>query len=165
MPLLDETRAAKLIELARASFDPELSEAEEQVLRQSASSGNPPRPEAEAPRLPIRPEFVRWLATSMEAAAFVDPKGIRLYSVTIPGDLDLEECRVLSRLDFGARLMVECSAVGGDAGNLHLDSVPGPIRETGSISAAGSCCYGPSVLGRFGCSAHKLTAIWIAGRS
>jgi hypothetical protein len=134
MPLLDETRAAKLIELARASFDPELSEAEEQVLRQSASSAKPPRPEAQGPRPPIRPEFVRWLATAPDAAALVDPKGIRLYSVTISGDLDLKECRVLARLDVKC-----CTFEGGivlrsaeTRGIFILGSkISGPIRGDG----------------------------------
>jgi hypothetical protein len=108
---LDEIRADKLIELARTRYKAELSEAEEKVLRDSASSASSeellasekdaaPEPEKDAPRPEISAEFLRWLATDPEAAEQIDPKGIRVYGATIPGELDLQECVIVRALDF-----------------------------------------------------------------
>jgi len=95
MIVLDTTRAANLIELARKKFDPELPEQELQVLRDSASAGAPVWPKADAPRPPIRPEFVRWLVTDSEAADQIDANGLRAYGVTIAGPLNMDNCRIL----------------------------------------------------------------------
>jgi hypothetical protein len=100
MPLLDQTRAEKLIQLARDRFDPDLSEAELKVLRDSASSADPDLPEADAPRPEIRPDFVRWLATDPEAALHIDPKGLRVVGVTLLGDLNLMQCCIAVPLFF-----------------------------------------------------------------
>jgi hypothetical protein len=100
MILLDQIRETKLIELARTRFDPNLSEAELKVLHDSASSEDMPEPDEKAPRPSIRPEFVRWLATDPEAAAHIDPKGIRTLDVAIPGELDLRECCIRVPLIF-----------------------------------------------------------------
>ena len=112
MPLLDQIREEKLIGLAKACFDPPPTGAEEKVLRDSASSLDQDLPEADAPRPPIRPEFVRWLATDPEAATYIDPKGLRVYAATIPGKLDLTECHVnpaltLFRCDFQSEINLE----------------------------------------------------------
>jgi len=100
MPLLDQIRTAKLIQLARKSFDPNLSDAELKVLRDSASSLDPVEPAADAPRPPVRSDFVRWLATDPETALNIDPKGLRLYGMTLPSTLDLQECRITIPLYF-----------------------------------------------------------------
>ena len=100
MPLLDKTREEKLIDLAKACFDPPPTGAEEKVLRDSASSLDQYLPKADAPRPTIRSEFVRWLATDPEAATYIDPKGLRAYGITLPGKLDLQSCRILVTLDF-----------------------------------------------------------------
>jgi hypothetical protein len=100
MLLLDKTREEKLIDLAKACFDPPPSEAEEKVLRDSASSLDQYLPQANAPRPTIRSEFVRWLATDPTAATYIDPKGLRAYGITLPGKLDLQSCRILVTLDF-----------------------------------------------------------------
>lgn len=97
---LDEIRAGKLIELARERYKAELSAAEEKILRDSASSETLPEPEKDAPRPEVSAEFLRWLATDLEAAEQIDPKGIRVYSATIPCSLDLDECTVARTLDF-----------------------------------------------------------------
>ena len=98
MALLDEIRAERLIQLARQRFDSDLAEAELRVLRDSASSEDLPEPEETAAHPEIRSALIRWLATDPETAAHIDPRGIRAYSVTVPTDLDLWECRVHSAL-------------------------------------------------------------------
>jgi hypothetical protein len=100
MPLLDQIREKKLIDLAKACFDPPPTAAEEKVLRDSASSLDQYLPKADAPRPTIRSEFVRWLATDPEAATYIDPKGLRAYGITLSGKLDLQSCRILVTLDF-----------------------------------------------------------------
>lgn len=100
MPLLYQIRSEKLIQLARERFDPELSEAELKALNDSATSIDPKLPEDDAPRPAIRPEFVRWLATEREAAAYIDPKGLRVYGVTLAGYLDLQGSCIAVTLDF-----------------------------------------------------------------
>ena len=100
MPLLDKLRAQELERLARARFDANLTEAELRILRDSASSVDPPWPDENTPKPEIRAEFLRWLATDAEAAAHIDPRGIRVWGATVPGTLDLDECRVSARLDF-----------------------------------------------------------------
>jgi hypothetical protein len=93
MALLDEMRARKLEELARAKFDPEISEAEIKVLQDSASSQDVDDPGEDAARPVVRAEFLRWLVTDAEAVAWLDPKGLRVVGATIPTELDLAECR------------------------------------------------------------------------
>lgn len=100
MPLLDEIRANKLIELARERFDPVLTDTELKVLRDSARSTDPHVPEENAARPVIRSEFIRWLATDPHAAIEVDPKGLRVYGFTLATTLDLEECANLPALTF-----------------------------------------------------------------
>ena len=61
MPLLDKIREEKLIDLAKACFDPPPTGAEKKVLLDSASSEDLPEPDEKASRPEIRPEFLRWL--------------------------------------------------------------------------------------------------------
>jgi len=100
MILLDEIRATRLLLLAHDRFDPDLTDAELKVLRDSASSLDPEEPEAGAPRPLIRVEFVRWLVTDQDATSNIDPKGLRVYGVTLPSKLDLGKCRVAFAIDF-----------------------------------------------------------------
>ncbi len=100
MPLIDQIREQKLIELAKTRFAADLTEAELNVLRESASSLDSDLPKKDAPRPEIRPELVRWLASDPEAAPFLDPKGIRVYGVTLPRYLNLAECRIAVPLIF-----------------------------------------------------------------
>jgi hypothetical protein len=100
MPLLDQIREQKLIDLAKACFDPPPTGAEEKVLRDSASSLDPDMPAANSPRPTIRSDFVRWLATDPKAATHIDPKGLRAFGITLPDKLDLQNCRVLVSLHF-----------------------------------------------------------------
>jgi hypothetical protein len=100
MPLIDQIREEKLIELAKKRFDPDLWDAENKVLHDSASSEDLPEPDEKAPRPEVRADFLRWLATDPEAALNIDPKGLRVYAATIPGKLDLEKCHVNPALTF-----------------------------------------------------------------
>jgi hypothetical protein len=100
MILLDQIRADELIQFARQRFDPNLSQAELKVLRDSAGSEDLPDPEEDAPRPVVRAEFLRWLAADPEAAPHIDPQGLRVYGATITGKLDLGDCHVRSTLDF-----------------------------------------------------------------
>ena len=100
MPLLDQIREEKLVDLAKAYFDPPLTGAEEKVLRDSASSLEPDMPTVNSPRPTIRSDFVRWLATDPEAASHIDPKGLRAFGITLPDKLDLQNCQVLVPLHF-----------------------------------------------------------------
>ena len=100
MPLLDQIRADKLIELAQAHFDPKLSDAELKVLRDSAISYAQPYPDESAPRPEVRAEFLRWLASDPDAAPHIAPKGLRVYAATISGNLDVQECKVSCTLFF-----------------------------------------------------------------
>lgn len=100
MPKLDQIREAELIKLAHERFDDNLSEAELKVLRHSASSDDLSDPGENAARPEVRAEFLRWLASDLEAALHIDPRGLRVHTATIPGDLNLREVRVLATLDF-----------------------------------------------------------------
>ena len=100
MILLDKARTAQLLQLAHERFDPTLPEAEAKVLRDSASSLDLPESSTDAQPLPIRPEFVRWLATDPTVAPHIDSKGLRFVHITLPGDLDLRGCHVLVPLTF-----------------------------------------------------------------
>ena len=53
------------------------------MLRDSASSEDPPKPDGKAPRPEVRADFLRWLATDPEAAPHIDPKGLRVCAATI----------------------------------------------------------------------------------
>jgi hypothetical protein len=100
MPLLDHIRARNLRQLARRHYDPKLTEAEIKVLNDSASSAEPEAPKVNAQRLSIRSDFVRWLAIDPEAVSFIDPKGLRVYGITLGEALDLKKCRIDCSLDF-----------------------------------------------------------------
>ena len=100
MLLIDKIREDKLIELAKTRFDPDLKPAELKVLRDSTSSEDLPIPGKRTQRPEVRADFIRWLATDPEATSYIDPKGIQIICVSLPGKLDLRECRVHASLTF-----------------------------------------------------------------
>jgi hypothetical protein len=57
MPLIDQIREDKLIELAKTRFDLPPTEAEEKVLHDSASSEDLPEPDEKAPQTEVRAVF------------------------------------------------------------------------------------------------------------
>jgi hypothetical protein len=102
-PLIEKIHFHQLIELARARFDTNLLVIEAQVIQHSVRSDDfEPQTDSD-PKPNIRPKFLRWLATDAEAAALIDPKGIRVFSATLSGRLDLHGCHITHMLKF-----VEC---------------------------------------------------------
>ena len=100
VPALEKAHFDCLIQLALSRFDANLSQAEARVIEHSVRSADF-EPLDDSERKPtIRPEFLRWLATDPEAAALIDPKGIRVLSATIPGRLDLHACHISRPLKF-----------------------------------------------------------------
>jgi hypothetical protein len=101
----------KLLKLARTRFDGTVTSAELQVLKNTVSpldlpspDDNAPRPEGpydvNTPRPEVRAAFLSWLATEPEARPYIHAKGLRVYSSTITGDLDLGKHLQLPTLDF-----------------------------------------------------------------
>ena len=86
--MLDNIRGDRLVQLARDHFDPQTRAAEIEVLRASAGVVDPPWPDGKTKRGEIRAELLRWLATDLDAAACIAPKGIRAFYVTVLGGLD-----------------------------------------------------------------------------
>ena len=170
MPPLDKIREEKLIDLAKACFDPPPTGAEEKVLRDSASSLDQDLPEADAPRPPIRPEFVRWLATDSEAATHIDPKGLRAYGITLPDKLELRNCRILVTLDFRhCTMKSEIDLLSAETrGVCLLDSlldrgiradgidVDGPLFLRGSSFSSEIRLLGAKIKGVLDCTGAKL---------
>jgi hypothetical protein len=174
MPLLDQIREQKLIELAKTRFAPDLTVAELKVLHDSASSQDLPEPDGNAPRLEVRAAFIRWLAIDPEAAPHIDPKGIRVYGVTLSGNSDLEGGRVPVRLDFRC-----CTAKGemnlGQAEtrdilflnsrlegeqSFHADTITihGLLHLSGSSFSGNIHLGGAKIEGDLDCSGAKLEA-------
>jgi hypothetical protein len=140
---LDEIRATKLIELAQERFATEISDAERKVLRDSAGSDGPSLPEADAERPEVRPEFVRWLATDREAAIQIDPKGLRVYGVTLPGNLDLQECLIGIPLDIrGSVIKGKIDLRWAETRDIYLLD----CSVEGAFSADGLDAHGPILL-------------------
>lgn len=98
--LFEQERFNRLVELARSHFDTELTQPEARVLMHSATAYFLPTPSEVEPRPPVRSDFLRWLLTDPDAAKFIDPKGIRIWSVSIPAPLDLQGCSIPHSLHF-----------------------------------------------------------------
>jgi hypothetical protein len=142
MPLLDQIRAQKLIELAHARWVPDPNDAELKVLRDSASPLDPDLPAADAQRPLIRADFVRWLATDPETTPYIDPKGLRIAGVNFLGTLDLQNCHIPVPLTF-MRCLIDGEVVLQSAetkGFFMLDSwVKGAFR--GDFVSVGGPLY------------------------
>jgi hypothetical protein len=140
MPLLDQIRFDKLLELARARFDQNLTDAEIRVVRESASSVDATEPAKAAARPDVRSEFVRWLATDPEAAPHIDPKGLRVWGATLPNKLDFEECHLLSTL-----YLHRCT-IPGEINLMSVEAKDIYITESdvaGRVQADGLTVHGP----------------------
>jgi sRNA-binding regulator protein Hfq len=96
----EQERLNRLVELAQIHFDAVLTQSEAHVLMHSAAAYALPEPSAAEPRPPVRPEFLRWLMTDPGAARFIDPKGIRVWSMSIPAPLDLQGCTIPHAVHF-----------------------------------------------------------------
>jgi hypothetical protein len=122
-----ETTGSQLLELARRRFGRSLTDAERNVLQQSISSQDSPSPDKDAlypegdyspdtPRPEVRAAILCWLATDAEARRLLHSKGIRVYSTTITGNLDLGEHAAIPRIDIRrstvqGRLILEASEI------------------------------------------------------
>jgi hypothetical protein len=170
MPLLDHIREKKLIWLAHERFASDLSDAELKVLHDSASSLGADTPAANAARPTIRPEFVRWLATDKEAAANIDPKGLRAFGITLSDKLDFQNCRVLvplhfqhctfdSEIDFRSAetrdiILLDSSFNGGiTADRIKVD---GPLFLRGGVVSGEIRLIGAQIKGALDCLGAKL---------
>ena len=100
-----------LVQLGRRCFDGILTPAELQVLSATTRSLELPSPEPNAPhpeghykentpRPEVRAAFLCWLVTNLEARPHIHAKGLRIYSSTITGDLDLSKQLQIPNLDF-----------------------------------------------------------------
>ncbi len=89
---LETARFDALRKLAAERFGT-IEPAEEEVLRLSASTEDLDTPESKD-RPKVRAAFVRWLATDKDAAAHIDPLGLRVANATIASDLDLSFCKL-----------------------------------------------------------------------
>jgi hypothetical protein len=105
-----QTACEKLVQLGRKRFGVTLNPAELQVINDTANSLDLPSPEEDAPRpeggynentprLEVRATFLSWLATDLEARVYIYPKGLRVYSSKIIGDLDLGRHSQLPTID------------------------------------------------------------------
>ncbi len=90
----ERDRFNRLVELARNRFDDALTQPEAHILMHSAAAYALPQPLPAEPRPPVRPELLRWLMTDPDAAKFIDPKGIRIWSISIQAPLDLQGCTI-----------------------------------------------------------------------
>jgi hypothetical protein len=102
LPLAEEANFNELIELARRRFDTNLLKVEAQVIEHSVRATDFWVPDEPSAKPEIRPEFLRWLSTDAEAAALIDPKGIRVRAATIPGTLNLQSCQISHQMFFQA---------------------------------------------------------------
>jgi hypothetical protein len=100
IPKLDAIRAQKLIELAHQRFSDQLNEAEERILKNSASSTFPAIADDNCELPPVRGKFIRWIVGDEEAHKFIDPRGIRIWCAAIVEEVSLSDCRIPFPLDF-----------------------------------------------------------------
>jgi hypothetical protein len=99
IPKLDAIRAQKFVDLAHQRFSDHLHEAEERVLKDSASSTFPLADDnCELPL--VRAKLIRWMISDEEAHKFIDPRGIHIWCATIAGEVSLSDCRIPFPLDF-----------------------------------------------------------------
>ena len=118
---------SQLLELAQRRFGRSLTDAERNVLQLSISSEDLPSPDedalcpevdypADTPRSEVRAAFLCWLASDAEARRLLHSKGIRVYSTTITGNLDLGEQIAVPGIDIrrstvNGRLILEASEI------------------------------------------------------
>ncbi len=104
----DELRTQKILKLALERFDPNLTDAEERVIRDSCDSAEladlpddlPPRPDVGWNGQTVRPSFLRWLATDTDAAQHLYQTWIVVDKVRLPEELDLFNSTLQASLFF-----------------------------------------------------------------
>src|SRR5882724_4578528 len=142
MSSFDENRAIQLIALAVKRFGGDLLPNEVKVIHTSVSD-EPLLQEISQHQQPVRPEFLRWLASDNDAAGFIDAKGIRVSSATIEGQLDLSFCRVASMLVFRfCRFQDELLLLHSELRGLALNA----CHTSKGVVAHGAVLHGPLFL-------------------
>jgi hypothetical protein len=173
MPLLDQIRTANLTRLANARFNTTLTEAELRVVRESAASVDPPEPATGASRPDVRSEFIRWLATDPEAVSNIDPKGLRVWGVSLPDKLDFEECHILPTLYFRqCTLKSEINLMAAETKGIYLTecdvagtvrgdgvTVHGPIDFSRTAFSSEVCLIGASIANELSCVGAKFSCL------
>ena len=146
----EQGRFDSLVKLARTRFDVEITQPEARILMHSAAAYFLPEPSETESRPNVRPEFLRWLITDAEAAKFIDPKGVRIWSVTIPAPLDLQGCTIPHPVHFlwsdvQAELALFAAEVRGLfvlGGNLRKGLLADGITVRGPVFIKGTKCSG-----------------------
>src|ERR1035441_9328514 len=139
MPPWDQIRLEALVQVATQHYGP-IQQSELQVLAHSASGTELEVADDTTPRPAIRPDFIRWLATDPDAAPYIDSRGIRLWSVTVPGKLDLIGCRIPHQLSFlSCDIQEGIWAVTADVRALYV--IGG--KSSKGIIADAICLHGP----------------------
>ncbi|HEX4019922.1 MAG TPA: hypothetical protein VHX63_02160 [Acidobacteriaceae bacterium] len=113
MPTIDEQRAADLSTLAVACLGRPLTTFESQIIEESTTSASSNPVPAPVKAGSVEGAFLRWIATDPKAAAFIDARGIRVNSLVLSGDLDLDNCSLSTSL-----MLRDCEIVG----SIRLDS-------------------------------------------
>jgi hypothetical protein len=171
----EQERFDRLVELARSRFDTALTQPEAQVLMHSAAAYDLPKPSDEEPRPPVRSAFLRWLATNPDAAKFIDPKGVRIWSISIPDRLDLQACSIPHPLHFlsttvEAELVLFAAEVKGlfvFGGTLRKGmladgiTVHGPVFIKGAKSDGAIHLVGAEIDGNIDMTGTELTGVGI----
>lgn len=98
MATFDDQRATDLAALATTKLGRPLTPSEDLLIKQSSRSNGVIDPIDSGRSTEIDGQFIRWLSTDSQAAAFIDAKGIRLRSATVLGVLDFDNCCLLSSL-------------------------------------------------------------------
>lgn len=100
MPSFDQQRASQLTKLAQRRLGRSLSTSEKDLIERSTSSHDFVAPLNHVLNSTLDASFVRWLASDINASTLFDPKGIRLVSTYLDGDLDLNKCRLSTSILF-----------------------------------------------------------------
>jgi len=169
-PLIETLRFESLKNLASERFGP-ITSPEEEILRLSATT-EMAYPDELQERPEITGEFLRWLATDSEAAAHIDPLGLRVNNCTIISALNLtgsklpfrllfQHCNFQSEVNLRSAVLPElffynCTTEQGISAD-GLDS-PGRIFLRNLRSAGEISFVGAQVGGQLDCSGTSLTA-------
>ncbi|MGA2851164.1 MAG: hypothetical protein ABSE46_19340 [Terracidiphilus sp.] len=95
----ERIRYQSLRKLARDRYG-DVSPAEEDVLRRSATAQPTWYYETYLEHPEVRASFLQWLATDKDAANHIDPLGIRTTDRTITGSLGLDYCKIGIPIEF-----------------------------------------------------------------
>lgn len=167
----EQERFNRLVEFAQSRFDAALTQPEARVLMHSAAAYYLPEPPETEPRPPVRPELLRWLMTDSDAVKFIDPKGIRIWSVSITAPLDLQSCTIPHPVHFlwsdvEAELVLSAADVKGlfiFGGILRKGlladgiTVRGPVFIQGAKSDGAIYLIGSAIDGNIDMSGTELT--------